>query len=98
MRIAFDIDDTLAQYTAWLISLSQNYNRLYSENKKGLICKNKQVGHGMYDWSTKETSHFYSMAISQALPQLRPVYAGLQLAKTLKKDGDEIYWGLLNKR
>ena len=91
MRIAFDIDDTLAKFTARLIPLAQTYDRLYSKSKKGVICKNKQIWHGMFDWSTAEKNHFDSIAIPQAHPVLQPVYTGLQLAKTLKKDGDQIY-------
>ena len=53
MNIAFDIDDTIANYAKLKVLYAQAYDRIKASNK-GLLDINKWVTHGMFDWTEEE--------------------------------------------
>lgn len=90
MNIAFDIDDTIANYAKLKVLYAQAYDRIKASNK-GLLDINKWVTHGMFDWTEEEKKDYEYQTVGTLYPYLKPEYGGLQLMKLLKQDGHKIF-------
>ncbi len=92
MRIAFDIDDTIAKFTDKMMQYAQIFDKQESKTKKGIIDFEKFITQGMYDWTEEEKEIFLAKGIYKSIPLLRPIIPAIGLIKELKKEGEEVYF------
>ncbi len=92
MRIAFDIDDTIARFTDKLIQYAQAFDKQESKTKKGIVDYRKFITQGMFDWTEEEQEKFLEKGIYKSIPLLRPETEAVGLIRELKKEGEEVYF------
>lgn len=92
MRIAFDIDDTIAKFTDKMMQYAQIFDKQESKTKRGIIDYKNYITQGMYDWTDDEKERYLAEGIYKSIPLLRPINEAIGLIRALKKEGDEIYF------
>ena len=92
MRIAFDLDDTVAKFTDKMMQYAQIFDKQESKTKRGIIDFKNFITQGMYDWTDDEKERFLAKGIYKSIPLLRPENEAVGLIRALKKDGDEVYF------
>ncbi len=92
MKVAFDIDDTIADFSGKMLQYAQIFDKQQSSKKGGMLNFNSFITSGMYDWTDEEKEKFLASGIYNSIPLLRPINGGVGLIRQLKKEGDEIYF------
>lgn len=89
MRIAIDIDDTIANTNQLLESYADKYDKLYKEGH-GIIDKNCYKFNGMYDWDENDRLHFFETYMVEVLENVEVKEHVPDVIKKLRQDGHYI--------
>lgn len=89
MRIAIDIDDTIANTTNYLMPITLRYDQLELSGK-GIVDSTKDMPR-CFDWADEELKKFFKEIFSKQASYL-PLMKGVKnVLKRLKCDGHEIF-------
>ena len=89
MRIAVDIDDTIANTNELLLVYADKYYKLYKEGK-GIIDKDCYKFNGMYDWTEEDLNHFLETYMVEVFERVDVKDNVREVISKLRMDGNEI--------
>lgn len=89
MKIAIDIDDTIADTNELLSVYADKYDKLYKEGK-GIIDKDCYKFNGMYDWTEEDRNHFLETYMVEVFKNIEVKDNVKDVISKLRQDGHEI--------
>ena len=89
MKIAIDIDDTIANTNELLYVYADKYDKLYKEGH-GIIDKDCYKFNGMYDWTEEDRLDFLKTYMVEVFEKVDVKEHVREVISKLRKDGHEI--------
>ena len=89
MKIAIDIDDTIANTNELLYVYADKYDKLYKEGH-GIIDKDCYKFNGMYDWTEEDRLDFLKTYMVEVFKKVDVKEHVREVISKLRKDGHEI--------
>lgn len=89
MKIAIDIDDTIANTNELLLVYADKYDKLYKEGH-GIIDKDCYKFNGMYDWTEEDRNHFLETYMVEVLENIEVKEHVREVISRLRKEGHSI--------
>lgn len=89
MKIAVDIDDTIANTNELLLIYADKYDKLYKEGH-GIIDRDCYKFNGMYDWTEEDRLSFFETYMTEVLEKVEVKNHVKEIISKLRKEGHEI--------
>lgn len=89
MRIAIDIDDTIADTTGYLMPITLKYDKTKLSGK-GIVDSTKDMPR-CFDWTDEELKKFFKEVFSKQVPYFPLMNGAKDILKKLKCDEHEIF-------
>lgn len=89
MKIAVDIDDTIANTNELLLVYADKYDKLYKDGR-GIIDNDCYKFNGMYEWTEEDRDHFLETYMVEVFENIEVKNHVKEVIKKLRKEGHEI--------